>query len=297
MDIRIIKNIEEAKIAWNTLSPAECIYDTWDFRYCFYKYTPSELFFYIAYEKEIPIALLPLQYNVDENSLEFFGGSFMENNKVFYKSGYESVVPLLYDQIHQPAKLEYISGDDSFTTKLPLHDYKYILPLDTITSSEEYLEKYFPQKDKKEIRRKLRRIEEEGQVKSLLNQNADLELLFEWNIEKFKDDSTFTLNFRKEIFRDILNGPFETYLHTFIQNNEKIGVSMSVVYKGNFISLNSGLRSIAPKNFRTYLNLYKIDFAIEKGEQIFDAESNDCGWKESWHFQKLPLYKFSYPQV
>lgn len=53
--IELVKNPPEAQVIWNKLTPNITIYDTWEFRYCFYKYENSELFFYTAYENGEPI--------------------------------------------------------------------------------------------------------------------------------------------------------------------------------------------------------------------------------------------------
>ena len=51
ISIREIRDLKEAEALWRSLSPGETIFDEWEFRFCFYKYTPLPLCFLAAYEQ------------------------------------------------------------------------------------------------------------------------------------------------------------------------------------------------------------------------------------------------------
>jgi len=290
----LVQDIEKAKHWWNFFSANETLYATWDFRYAYYKYTKYPLYFYVAFLHDEPIGLLPLQYNSSKKYLEFFGGSAMENNQVLYKPGNEFCIELLYKQIDQPAKLEYIKGEDSFTKQLPFADFKYILDLKQFTSSNEFLEKYFSTRTQKKIRSILDEFQQQD-IQVLKNNAEDLEFLFQWNIAHFKRKSAFHKPYRKEIFKDLLSGPWEPHVYTFLYNGNKTLVCYALLYKGIYLALNSGMAEDAPKDFQTYYHFSKIQFALNTGAHIYDAQSGNCGWKEKWHFSPIPQYKFIYP--
>ena len=126
--ITVVKDLPEAERLWQLLSPQTTIYDSWEFRYCFYKYFNFELFFYVAYDDATPVALLPLQYNSDTGWLEFFGGdNYMEDNRVFVKPGYESIIPKIYASVDRPAKLEFIIGGKLNTSPFSSVSTGYLL--------------------------------------------------------------------------------------------------------------------------------------------------------------------------
>jgi len=287
LDFKIIQNLSEAKDVWQRFSPQETLWDDWDFRYCFYKYYNRELFFYTGHLKGEIIGALPLQYNSEKNLLEFFGGEYMEENKVLVKKGHERFIPDFYRQIDRPAELYDISGQDAFTRNLPLHEYKYIYNLSGITTLEQFIDKYFDSDSRKKKRRLLKE-----EVEIIDNNFGDLDLMIELNIKNFGKESSFNWPFRKEIFHDLLKLNYEPILLTSVIDGKKEAVSFAVKYRDKFISLNSGVNSTSYPWLEKYLILKKVAKAIELKCRIFDACLGNCGWKDNWHLEKIPQFKF-----
>jgi len=287
LDFKIIKDLPQAKEIWQQFSPQETLWDDWDFRYCFYKYYNWELFFYTGYLNGEIIGVLPLQYNPEKQSLEFFGGKYMEENKVLIKNGCEHLVSDFYRQINQKAELEDISSQDPFTQSLPLQEYKYIYDLSGITTLEEFIDKYFDSDSRKKKRRLLKE-----EVEIVYNNFEDFDLMINLNIKNFGEESSFHFPFRKEIFHDLLKLDYEPILLTSIIEGKKEAVSFAIKYKDKFISLNSGVNSTSFPWLEKYLILKKVAKAIELKCRIFDACVGNCGWKENWHLEKIPQFKF-----
>ena len=288
----LIQDIKKAEELWKLFSPCETIYDDWDFRYCFYKYFNYPLYFYTSYEQGEPIGILPLQFNTDLKYLEFFGGSYMEDNRVMVKSGYEDTISEFYKQISEPAHLELIRGFDAFTTQLSLQDYKYILPLNNFKTPNEYLTALFHSETRKTIQKKVRRVEREN-MQVVVNRFSDIELLFEYNKSMFKEKSSFNDRpHHQEIFRDLTKPGFNPYLLSF-QIGEKVhGVTFSWLYKKSYAYASLGIHPEAVKDITTYMNIKNIEQALLLGANEVDAFTGDYGWKERWHFSKIPQYKF-----
>jgi len=287
---QIIKNVTEAEKIWKIFFVPKTIYSDWEFRYCFYKYFNYELFFYVGYVNDEPVGLLPLQFNTDKGYLEFFGGDYMEDNEVFIKKGYEEYVPEFYKQVTKKAKLEYIIGEDVFTTSLEIKDYKYVLPLKDLKDYEDYLTVYYQGKELREFRRKIRNIESK-KLKIIINNFNDIEALFRFNKLQF-EDSSFNEPYREQIFRDLLKPPFQTQLVTYLDNDSIVAVSLGIIYGEVMESFNTGIAEGAPKNLREYIYLNKIDNAIKMRLKYFDSFVGAYGWKDKWHFSKIPQYKF-----
>lgn len=288
----LIKDLATAQTWWETFVPREYVYDDWEFRYCFYKYAPFELFFYVGYEKDQPVGLLPLQYNIEKDYLEFFGGSYMSDNQVYCKSGYEHYRPQFYQALkEQKVKLQYITGTDPFTSSLPLQINKYILNLEKFTSFDDYLQFSLDGDARGKLRRKIKKIEQH-RVTTRLNTFEDIELLFDYNIQHFGASSSFNFPHTKERFRNILQLSYPIFLYTFFVDEIIQGISFGLDYRGVFEYLNIGVQADSPKELRAYINYYNIQEAIKRNIRVFDASVGDCGWKEHWHFTKIPQHIF-----
>jgi hypothetical protein len=245
----------------------------------------------VGFVGDEPIGLLPLQYNQDENRLEFFGERFMEDNKVSIKAGFEKFIPEFYANLPDKAKLEYIIGNDEFTENFKVLDYKYFLNLNTLKSGEDYLQTYFDSESRGKLKRKLKKITQE-KIQVLENNFSDVEFLIQFKIDRFKESSTFNWPHRKEIFRDILKLPMKIFLNSFLLNGELQGVSLSILYNHDYAFVNFATKQDAFPNFSTFINMYNIEQAIKNGAKNFNAFAGDYGWKELWHLEKSPQYAY-----
>jgi len=292
LEIRQIDNIDEAKKIWTELSPDKVLCDNWDFRYCFYKYFNYPLHFYIGLDNGEIVGLLPLQYNKDTECLEFFGGGFMSDNRVFIKQGYEEYIPQFYDFISLPSKMQSIVGEDIFTKSFEIYRYKYVRDLFEINNIEEYLIKHFKAKSRQGIRKKIKLIE--YLEPEIINNNfSDLDLLIELNKKSFGENSSFHKPHRAEIFHDLLKLNFDIYMFSYVINGKKEAVSFSIKYKDAYIYINAGTNKTGVPNLGTF-NIYKnLEKAIQLGMKTFDAGIGDLGWKERWHLEKNPQYIFN----
>lgn len=289
----VIHDIATAQKWWELFSPHRYIYDEWDFRYCFYKYYNYELFFYVGYVNDIPIGLLPLQRNPEKHCLEFWGGRAMNENRIFIKPEYSEYVPQFFDMIPAPAHLGYMTATDPFTEHLPITAYKYTLDLTQFQNAIEYMDKTFSGETKKKFLKHFQKITESN-FELQINQFEDLELMFEYNVNEFKEESLFVVDpLRKKIFHDLLQSPFQPHLLTNVINGEKQSVSFALTYKDQFISFNSGINyESGIKDLSAFSRYKRIEYALEQKFKIFDALSGDLGWKEKWKLVKTPQYIF-----
>lgn len=290
-NVKIVQDIDEAKKWWEKFSPHAYLYDEWDIRYCYYHHFQYELFFYVGYVNDQPIGLLPLQYSTAEKSLEFFGGKAMNDDRVFIKKGYEELVPEFYKAITKPARLEYIIGQEEFTNSLPVAGYRYILPLTKYSTVTEYLTTKFSSETRKTLQKKVRRIERE-QAHIVCNNFSDIELLFQYNIAHFKEDSSFLKPYRQEIYHDLLKLPFQFFLLSFVVNGETQGVSFSILYNSIYYYISLGIHEHAIKDLFTFIHIKNIEQALTASAHTLDALRDDYGWKERWHLSKIPEYTF-----
>lgn len=294
IEIRTVSDLASAEKLWRLLSPRETIFDEWDFRFAFYKYDPYPLGFLAAYEikasgEEEAVALMPLEKH-PEHGWEFFAEDPGEENKPFVRTGYEGVIPDLYAAIPAPAKCFDISGTDEFTVKLPLEDYKYILPLETLKSWDDYLEKRLSPKKRRVLRADLRKVEAE-EPQAFWGRQEDLGHLFALNQANFSD-SYLQTEAERGAWSDLLRLPYDWQISGLEINGRVVAAALAVFYNHHYIYLINGAASQAVSGLGKYLNKVNLERALSLGADYWDAGLGDCNWKEFWHLYRVPQYKF-----
>lgn len=293
--IECISDLASAEKIWRQFSPSETIYDSWEFRALFHKYHQKEIRFYVGFVDTTMIGVLPLQYNAEKGYLEFFGGDYMEDNRLFLMSEYENYRQSFYEYLKtlsEKTKIEYIRATDEYTKTFEVADQKWVLPLQGITSYQHFLDTAFEGKTRNTFYRKIKKIEKE-KIEIQRNNFDDLELLFAYNKLMFGDHSSFNDRpFHQEIFRDLVQiSEFQPEILTFIINGEKEAVSFSLRYNGWYEFFLFGLVPDKIKDLSTFINVQNIQRAIETQSSHFDAFVGAYGWKDRWHFTPIPQYK------
>ncbi len=298
IEIRVIKDLKTAEALWRKISPRQVIFDDWDFRYGFFKHEPYPLCFQAAYEvldgREELIGLMPLQANNNWGGLEFFAEEPCEENRVFIKSGYETVIKQIYDNLQTAGKVQIfdISGEDEYTISLPLEDYKYVLSLAKLSSFADFLSTRLTPKRSHSLVKELMAISD-LRPEVVLNDFTDLETLFKLNIANFAAESYLTRKEEQEPWRELIKNPlFDWHLTSLRLNSLTIAVSLAVLYNGHWHYLITGADFKTYPGLGKYLTKINIEEAIKSGADYFDAGLGDCGWKHLWHFNKIPQYEF-----
>jgi len=282
----IITDLNEAKKIWEILSPHESLYDEWDFRHEYYKYFLYPIEFHVAYTNKEPVALLPLQYNTSEKLWEFFGGSFMEDNRIFIKNNDELLKKYLVDNLTKKSYLTWMKEPISGHT-CTIIDYKYELQLENYNSIDDFLLKNFNSKRRNNLKNQIAQIMS-NKVSIVNGSISEFELMVEMNKKRFKEESTFHYPHREDFFRDIIK-KYKSELTTIFVNDNPEAVGLSIHFKESTIGLNSGT-NITYNGLGKFLILQKINSAIQNGSKMYDARAGDLGWKESFNFNKRPQY-------
>lgn len=293
-ETKVISDLEEAHRLWNILSPEESIYDLWDFRYCFYKIDPQPLYFYTIYEDDQPVALLPLQYNEELKCLEFFAENFMEDNRPFFKVGYENLLPELFAiDFSKTVKIYDLTGTDNFITSLPLEDYIYFADTSNMNNFSEYLLKAFPDGHKRSnFNRLFKLLERDHKVETILDDFNDLKLVMDLNVKHFGEESYLRTEKERQPFFDLLKLPLDWRMVTIAVDGVKLASSLSVIYKDTYFYLIVGSDISDYPNVFKYLTKANLELALANKAKIFNCSLGDCNWKSHWHLDTRPQYKF-----
>lgn len=285
--VSCVTTLKEAKAAWDLLSPHEYIMDEWKYRYLYFKHTPFTPQFYILKKKDIPVALLPLQKNI-EGRLEFFGGRKFYKNSIFMQDTNPDSYKLLFAAVHDPMKLELMNEPIPGLQVQEEETGYYVLSLDGITDWHSYLEKDWHGKSKKNLKSQMKKIEAMG-VTTVENDNEDLEVLAHFNKVQFGEYSHFNKPHRLEYLRE-LTTHFNCKILAIRLNGKSIAVGFAIVFGSRYYGLTSG-HDLSIKNLGKYLIVKRIEHAVQSGASIYEAGRHDYGWKEQFHFEKKNLYK------
>ncbi len=304
LSFRVVNELVEAEKIWRALCPQETIFDSWDYRMSFNTYQKNPIHFIVGENSGKIIGAWPLQLSKDGKALEFFGGDYMEDNRLLLspetQTGVTEEFYAYLKTLDQPVYLQYIKNTDPVSSALPLKDYKYTLPLTGYKTYEDYFaDKYADHGEtRRTLGKKIRRFEQEP-LSIVKNNLADLELLFEFTNKMFGDNSSFICRpFHKEIYRSHVNLPnFQTELLTFYHGDKVIAVSLAFLYQGSYAYINTGIDPDSElKGFSTYANIKNIQNAIDCGATTLDCFTGAYGWKDKWYFTASPQNVFVYPE-
>ena len=295
--IREVTDLKSAELLWRGLSYNQTIFDEWDWRFCFYKYNKLPLCFLAAYEDEELVGLMPLERH-PKHGLEFFAEDPSEESRPFVKSGHENIIPNLYGAIVGPAKPYDITGDDEFTKKLELEDYKYVLPLEGLNNFTDFLNSRLSAKRRNSLSKEIEAVAKNNFEIEIISpdKNKDksietLDSLFSFNVNNFGAES-YLLEAEQAPWKDLLKLDFDWRLIALNITGQTQAVSFSIKHKGIWHYLITGANFKDYPGLGKYLVKVNIETAINEGANFFDAGLGDCGWKNLWHFDKIPQYLF-----
>lgn len=288
--VRRITSLEEGRKVWEALSPNGLISDDFSFRYAYYNLQNYPLYFYTAYEDDKVVGLLPLQLNTETNKLEFFGGTYFEDNRAFVKDNNVHSLYTLFSSIDHPADLLWMHDSMKIVEGAVFQDYKYILPLSNFKNVEDYMQQLWSKKSISNAKSQFRKFGSDD-IKIVEGRKQDLARLIEFNKMRFGEESTFNKTERLHFFNEIFQ-KFETLFLSIFIKEELVGVGVGIMYNKTYIGVNMGVKG-GIDGLGKFLTFQKIDQAIAHNAQFYDGRGENLGWKESFHFEKRPQYKFS----
>lgn len=287
MEYKIITSLDEAKNAWNHFSKNEQIYDVWEYRYCYYKFFNYPLHFISALENGDMVGLLPLQRNTDTGIIEFFGGQFFLENKIWTKPQNSLQPKDLLNQLSEPVKLLKLSNEVHGMNN-ELYAYRYELRLEGYHDVFDYLQETWGNKSRKNFLAQIKQLHQQS-VEIIYDNFSDLQIMVEFNKKRFGNESSFFFPHRMDFINQVIE-EFDAHLVSIKINGQTEAVGFGVKYNNSFIGINSG-RNLEINSLGKFLSLQKIQQAISLGASRYDALLNDLGWKESFHFDRIPQYQ------
>jgi len=291
MEIKTIDKLTEAEQIWKKFVISESWYDQWELRNLFYKIKDiGQIKFFVATEKSKPVGLLPLQISKIDQKIEFFGGRFFEDNRVWAKD--DLARKFLYQNLQGKILLDSILPvDQDLDSRIIPGDPKFVLPIRQYQKIEDYLQ-IFSNKRRGNLRRVFKKLAESNlEVKE--GKIEDLELLFRLNIKRFGKESIFNDRLHTECFRQMVKIDNNWQILTFKLQGKIEAVSLGALFNQTYLYHNAGTNISDYPNLGNVVIYHNIKRAIELGASSFDAGSEDLGWKSRWHLQAIPLSKMT----
>lgn len=241
---KIVQNINEAREIRISFTKNENIYQNRDFRSCFFDYMNYDILFYVWFLDTQIIGVLPLQRNKNTSIVEFFWWDFMEDNKVLININFTNYVPLFYKKVKEDClktEMDYISDKNDL---LVFSDYSYYVNLKGMSNEFDLIERYFPERSKKKMRRKIKKFDETYSVDIKEDFFDDLDVLIQLNKKVFWEESVFSYKYSSFWYaiKNLMNSStIKKHMCSFYINGIIRAVTFSIIYGDSYIGLSSGI--------------------------------------------------------
>ena len=297
LKVEIVSDINRCFELWQEFSPQKTLFDTWEFRFAFYLGYKPKLHFILLKNQLENLALLPLWYERDKGKYFWFGSWWQEENHFLTKD--PALIPIMLSLAPKPLLLNAIAYPSIAKVRGLINfqkdDPKYVLNLENLKSSEDYLMKL-----KKNRRRNLRKDRNrilKQDPKIVINDFSDFEYLVRLSKERFrqKGETTDWEDPRRvETFRQVIKLDRKSYKVRTISvwiKNQVAGADLIALLNNRYYTLKCGYDVKNFPGIGNFINLFEIDDAISLGMKRIDFLQNNYQWKNKL-LTPIPLLKY-----
>jgi len=297
LGMKVVSDIDSCFRLWRKFSPKKTLFDTWEFRFAFYKAYRYKPYFLLLKNQSKELAFLPLWYEDEKKKYFWFGSDWQEEVRFFSMD--PNYVPFLLLFAPSPLLLNAISQDSvrSLNGKIEFEEdeSKYVLNLGGFRSHEDFL-MTLKKKTRLDLRRNRRRIERQN-PKIIINNFSDFEHLVRLSKERFelKNEKTDWEDPRKvEAFRQVIElagKSYEIRTISVLIGNRIAGVDLIALFNKCYYTLICGYNVTDFSGIGHFFNLFEIDDAIRLGMKKIDFLQDSYEWKNNF-FDPVPLFKY-----
>lgn len=299
LNVHVVSDIEECRKLWEEFSPNTSLFDTWEFRYAFWKACQDEPYFLVLKDHKENFALLPLWYEKEKKKYFWFGSWWMEDNQFFVKD--DVFIPLLLSVSPTPVHLNAVSADTVAVAKKYMRfkpdDPKFTLDVSGFSSLDEYLatlkkkKRYNLKRDRKHIENLAPQI--------IYDRFEDFETLVNLCNRRFHqkgEDTDWEDPQRVETFRQVIeigkkHKSYGMRMISLVIGDKIAAVDLITTFNRCYYSLKCGYDVKNFPGIGNYVNLLEIEDAIALGMKKMDFLEYDYGWKDTM-FEKIELFKY-----
>ena len=296
-NIEIISDIKKCFELWKEFSPQKTLFDTWEFRFAFYRSYRYKPYFLLLKRGAENLALLPLWYDESRKKYTWFGSDWQEEIRFFAKD--LNYIPILISLAPTPLYLNAIAGD-SITPlgnkiKFESDNPKYVLDLEKLRNHEDYLMTL-----KKNKRRNLRKdrnriLKQNPEI--IINNFSDFNALIKISKKRFQEkgeEADWKDPRRIKTFEEVIKlagKSYQTRMVTVRIDGKIAGVDLICLYNNTYFTVKCGYDVTNFPGIGNFINLFEIDDAIKLGMKKIDFLQNSYGWKNQY-FKATPLFKY-----
>jgi hypothetical protein len=297
MQIEILTDPDECRAAWQKYWPVTGLFDLWPVRSCFHAAFLRPLLFLLARKNNNVEGFLPLCWNADSQNYVLFPGetwqgkTWLEQNRLIAKT--PDVADKLLQSVPGPFHLRYLAW-------CPLmENLGGILPDETgyLFYPEHYdfqMENFwrgFPGKSRKKLIGEIERIKAHN-LSFRFNHLADLEALFQLNVNAFKANSYFYDDRFHRSFERLAAFLWDANMLrvTTVRVGEKIAaVDMGAIFNRSYTLLAGGTNPDF-LGIAKAINLHHLEWSCRQRFDVVDFLCGDFNWKQRFRLTPRPLY-------
>ncbi|MEZ4769953.1 MAG: GNAT family N-acetyltransferase [Caldilineales bacterium] len=319
MQLKVFKDetgFDALRPHWNGLlasSPANTLFLTWEWQSTWWRCLgDGDLYLLAWFDGDRPVGIAPLYLTQDDDGARRFAlvgcVDVSDYLDVIAASGWEEAVyGALLDWLHSPAAPAWdvlylcnLPQDSATHSQLPeiaagrglscVVEVEDVCPVIQLPADyDTYLMDVLSKKQRHEVRRKARRIEEATRVRwYAIDDSSDVQAETDAFIELHRLSTTEKRSFMtpdmQAFFREIVRETHEAgwlYLAFIELNGQRAAAMLGFVYDGRLLVYNSGYdpQSFAELSPGIILTSYIIEDAIDRGLRIFDFLQGDEVYK------------------
>ncbi|MBN1331331.1 GNAT family N-acetyltransferase [Candidatus Dojkabacteria bacterium] len=298
-EVKIVSDIDSCKVLWKEFSSFKTIFDTWEFRYAFWKGFGRVPYFVAISKQDANVGLFPLWFEADNNRFIWFGSWWQEETKILVKD--DTLVDLLLDLAPAPLHLGSISSETVKKSANPERfkkdDSKYILDLKKYNTLDSVLNN-LKKKRRYNMKRDRRVIESRNPV-VVRDRFEDLDHLIRLSKARLKEkgqladweDPRQIEAFRNVVELGKIHDSYDIRMLSVEIDGEIMGVDLILLYNKIYAPIKCGYDVDNCPGIGNFLNLYEIEDALAGGFEKMDFLAVNNGWKDKW-LEEVPLYVF-----
>ncbi|MDY7009714.1 MAG: GNAT family N-acetyltransferase [Planctomycetota bacterium] len=299
IEIRWCSDIEDCRQVWGRLIHPRRLFDSWDVRFCFQKHYRNPPRFLVAWFGRHPVGLLPLSRIDEYGYYGYFPGetwagkTWMEQNRIPADSTRTRCEMLAHcpDETH----LRYLTNESvKCLDGAAVDETGYFFYPDEFGFSMDRYWNVFSGKSRKRLGLELARWDEAG-LKYRFGRLADVEWMFQANLESFGERSYFHDERFLRAFEDLLRlleGWGRLRITSAMVGGRLAAVDVGAVVEGRYTVLAGGTDGEFT-GIAKAINLHHMEWACRCRLREVDFLCGDFGWKERFHLRPNALYAWS----
>ena len=193
MELKVYRGINDCARLWNHFTPNQHMFDSWDYRACFYDRQGGKAAFHRLARQEKDCRRHTACIFKKDNDYSYFGGWFPERNAFFFND--KSKLGNLLNECPDKTLIEGIDPKEAKYYNFSEDQYTYYIDLAKYGYNFEKYFNSFEKKKQKNFRSDLKKIRN---IKVYYNRTRDFKRLVQLNIKQFEDDSVYKREWLKE---------------------------------------------------------------------------------------------------